>query len=56
MTATSSGSVCSREQVEQREQAVVAPAGVVVAEEDVDGRGRGVELRLDGIEPVHRSR
>ena len=45
MTARSTGSARAANAVEQREQARVAPAGVVVAEEHRHRRGRRVERR-----------
>jgi hypothetical protein len=42
----------SREGVDKGEQAVVVPAGIVVAEEDVDGPGRLVEGPPEWLEPI----
>jgi hypothetical protein len=44
------------EAVEQLAQPVGAPPGVVVAEVERDGRGRGVERRGEGIEPAGYAR
>jgi hypothetical protein len=41
------------EQVQQRAQAVGAPARVVVAEEEEDGSGSGVERGPDGLQHHH---
>ena len=55
ITARSTGSAARREPVEQGEQAGVAPAGVVVAEEERHGRPRGVERVPHRAQPASSS-